>query len=86
MMDDGSERECGPGDAVYIAPGHDAWIFGDEACVLGSRISRRASSAWKRLRCWIARGEAPGCGPLARHVPGVRRVLAGLIRKAIRAM
>jgi hypothetical protein len=32
-MDDGSEGECGPGDAVYIAPGHDAWIVGDEACV-----------------------------------------------------
>jgi quercetin dioxygenase-like cupin family protein len=33
VMDDGSEGECGPGDAVYIAPGHDAWIVGDEACV-----------------------------------------------------
>jgi hypothetical protein len=32
-MDDGSEGECGPGDAVHIAPGHDAWIVGDEACV-----------------------------------------------------
>jgi hypothetical protein len=30
----GSEGECGPGDAVYIAPGHDAWTVGDEACVL----------------------------------------------------
>ncbi len=34
VMDDGSEGECGPGDAVYIAPGHDAWTVGDEACVL----------------------------------------------------
>ena len=33
VMDDGSEGECGPGDAVHIAPGHDAWIVGDEACV-----------------------------------------------------
>jgi quercetin dioxygenase-like cupin family protein len=32
-MDDGTEREIGPGDAVRIAPGHDAWIVGDEACV-----------------------------------------------------
>ena len=34
VMDDGSEGECGPGDAVSIAPGHDAWTVGDEACVL----------------------------------------------------
>jgi hypothetical protein len=33
VMDDGGESECGPGDAVHIAPGHDAWIVGDEACV-----------------------------------------------------
>jgi quercetin dioxygenase-like cupin family protein len=33
-MDDGSEGEVGPGDAVRIAPGHDAWVVGDEACVM----------------------------------------------------
>ncbi len=32
-MDDGTEREIGPGDAVRIEPGHDAWIVGDEPCV-----------------------------------------------------
>jgi len=32
-MDDGSEGEAGPGDAFVIAPGHDAWIVGDEPCV-----------------------------------------------------
>ena len=32
-MDDGSEFELGPGDASVIAPGHDAWTVGDEACV-----------------------------------------------------
>jgi len=31
-MDDGSETEIGPGDVATIAPGHDAWIVGDEAC------------------------------------------------------
>lgn len=30
-MDDGTEGECGPGDAVHIPPGHDAWTVGDEA-------------------------------------------------------
>jgi hypothetical protein len=33
-MDDGSEGEVGPGAVVAIPPGHDAWVVGDEACVL----------------------------------------------------
>jgi quercetin dioxygenase-like cupin family protein len=33
-MDDGTEGEVGPGDAFIAEPGHDAWIVGDEACVL----------------------------------------------------
>jgi uncharacterized RmlC-like cupin family protein len=32
VMDDGSEMEIGPGDAVDIPPGHDAWTLGDEPC------------------------------------------------------
>ncbi|HYM44534.1 MAG TPA: cupin domain-containing protein [Solirubrobacteraceae bacterium] len=34
VMDDGSEAQVGPGDVVSIAPGHDAWTVGDEACVM----------------------------------------------------
>lgn len=30
-MDDGTEIEAGPGDLVTVAPGHDAWVVGDEA-------------------------------------------------------
>jgi len=33
-MDDGTEREFGPGDAFHMPPGHDAWIVGDETCVI----------------------------------------------------
>jgi quercetin dioxygenase-like cupin family protein len=33
-MDDGSEREFGPGDVFHMPAGHDAWIVGDEACEL----------------------------------------------------
>lgn len=33
VMDDGDEGEAGPGDAVWIGPGHDAWTVGDEPCV-----------------------------------------------------
>jgi hypothetical protein len=31
---DGSEAEYGPGDAMSIAPGHDAWIVGSEPCMV----------------------------------------------------
>jgi hypothetical protein len=31
---DGTEIESGPGDIVYVAPGHDAWVVGDESVVL----------------------------------------------------
>ena len=34
VMDDGTEGEAGPGDAIVISPGHDAWVVGDETCVV----------------------------------------------------
>ena len=34
VMDDGEEAEFGPGDFAIIPPGHDAWIVGDEPCVV----------------------------------------------------
>ena len=33
-MDDGEELTYGPGDFMVAAPGHDAWVVGDEACVV----------------------------------------------------
>jgi quercetin dioxygenase-like cupin family protein len=30
VMDDGREAESGPGDAVIIPPGHNAWVVGNE--------------------------------------------------------
>jgi quercetin dioxygenase-like cupin family protein len=32
-MDDGAEIEFGPGDVGVIAPGHDAWVLGNETVV-----------------------------------------------------
>jgi hypothetical protein len=32
-MDDGTEKEMGPGDACVIPPGHDAWVVGNEPVV-----------------------------------------------------
>ena len=34
VMDDGAEADMGPGDAVVISPGHDAWVVGGEPCVM----------------------------------------------------
>jgi quercetin dioxygenase-like cupin family protein len=34
VMDDGEEIEYGPGDFAVMNPGHDAWIVGDEPCVV----------------------------------------------------
>ncbi|MBE9498548.1 cupin domain-containing protein [Streptomyces sp. AA1529] len=34
VMDDGEEIEIGPGDALDCPPGHDAWVVGQEPCVL----------------------------------------------------
>jgi len=33
VMDDGTEKEFGPGDAAYIPAGHDAWVLGKEDVV-----------------------------------------------------
>lgn len=32
-MEDGTEFDIGPGDVAITAPGHDAWVLGDEPCI-----------------------------------------------------
>jgi hypothetical protein len=34
VMDDGQEEQFGPDDYLEVAPGHDAWVVGDEPCVV----------------------------------------------------
>ncbi|MFD3872467.1 cupin domain-containing protein [Streptomyces sp. NPDC058623] len=34
VMNDGESTEYGAGDFMEVAPGHDAWVVGDEACVV----------------------------------------------------
>ncbi len=34
VMDDGQALEFSPGDFAVMPPGHDAWIVGDEPCVV----------------------------------------------------
>jgi mannose-6-phosphate isomerase-like protein (cupin superfamily) len=33
-MDDGAEADVGPGEVVWIPPGHDAWVVGVEPVVV----------------------------------------------------
>ena len=33
-MDDGTELDLGPGDVAVIGPGHDAWVTGEEPCLM----------------------------------------------------
>lgn len=33
-MDDGREANVNPGDALIVPPGHDAWVVGNEPCVM----------------------------------------------------
>lgn len=33
-MNDGESRDLGPGDFAMIPPGHDAWVVGNEPCVM----------------------------------------------------
>lgn len=44
VHDDGTEIDIGPGDAYRIAPGHDAWVDGDERFV-GVEFSSAAEYA-----------------------------------------
>ena len=33
-MDDGTEFEGRPGDTAVIPPGHNAWVVGNEPCIM----------------------------------------------------
>ena len=34
VMDNGEEAEFGPGDLMVCPPGHDAWVVGDQTCLV----------------------------------------------------
>jgi hypothetical protein len=50
-MDDGTERELGPGDAHVVSPGHDAWVVGDEPCIAIDFISTGNFLSGHAVRC-----------------------------------
>ena len=68
-MDDGTEREFGPGDTFHMPPGHDAWIVGDEACVL-SGLNTALSRGWRSALVVL---RAPGRAARWRPAPIAQR-------------
>ena len=54
LMDDGTQIELGPGDAHVISPGHDAWVIGDEPCVLiDVALARQAGARMASCPCGV---------------------------------
>lgn len=50
-MDDGREHELGPGDGHVVGPGHDAWVVGDQPCVVIDITPAGAEASGHAGRC-----------------------------------
>ena len=50
-MDDGTEIEAGPGDALVASPGHDAWVVGDEPVVVVDMALAGAGPEARKVAC-----------------------------------
>ena len=50
-MNDGSEEEYWPGDVLYVPPGHNSWVVGNEPYI-GIEIATMDNYAKKWLRKW----------------------------------
>jgi hypothetical protein len=55
-MDDGTETESGPGDALVAGPGHDAWVVGGEPCEMIDVALAGAAAASTARRARPRRG------------------------------
>jgi hypothetical protein len=50
-MSDGQQLALGPGDAHLVGPGHDAWVVGDEPCVIIDFIPASDTAGGRVGRC-----------------------------------
>jgi hypothetical protein len=50
-MDTGEERELAAGDAHVVDPGHDAWVVGDEPCVILDFTAESQKSSESTSEC-----------------------------------
>lgn len=64
QMDDGTEVQIGPGDLFDLPAGHDAWVIGDEPCLM-------VDTSPEATR--YAKGGAPGPMVEDRYIELVRR-------------
>ncbi len=60
-MDDGTEADLGPGDAHVVGPGHDAWVVGDEPCVIIDVAPAQPSASSEGSGAMVVRCHEP-CG------------------------
>jgi hypothetical protein len=67
--DDGAEDEVGPGDFFRVAPGHDAWVIGNEACVM---VDFGGYEQYAKAEAGRERGEREAAGTTPRP-PEARR-------------
>jgi quercetin dioxygenase-like cupin family protein len=48
LMEDGHQMELQAGDAAIVPSGHDAWVIGDEPCVLIDFMGAKEFSEWEK--------------------------------------
>jgi hypothetical protein len=60
VTDDGEEADIGPGDFFTIGPGHDAWVVGDEPCII---FDFAGYEAYAKPRAAETAREAPPAPP-----------------------
>jgi hypothetical protein len=61
-MDDGTEAELAAGDAHYVSPGHDAWVVGEEACIVIDVAPAAQPAAAQGRELTGSRVSCPPCG------------------------
>jgi hypothetical protein len=53
-MDSGEETELVSGDAHVVGPGHDAWVVGDEPCIVLDFAARSESARVAACPCGVS--------------------------------
>jgi class 3 adenylate cyclase len=70
--DEGGERVMGPGDAFNVHPGHDAWVLGDEPCVMiefqSARDWGKPADAGERVLATLIVTDIVGSTAIAAHL------------------
>ena len=61
-MDDGTEAELAAGDAHYVSPGHDAWVVGEEPCIVIDVAPAAQPAAAQGRELTGSRVSCPPCG------------------------